>query len=89
MRTRFNKNGSNTLTTPGASAITTPDWVYIVYVQTSSGMSIYQNGVEVASNTNTTAFTANNDPLYISRSGDAVDGIMDEVRISDISRSQD
>jgi len=89
MRTRFNKNGSNTLTTPTASAITTPDWVYIVYVQTSSGMSIYQNGVEVSSNTNTTAFTANNDPLYISRSGDAVDGIMDEVRISDISRSQD
>ncbi len=89
MRTRFNKNGANILTTPSEFTINTSDWVYIVYVQTSSGMEIYQNGVLVASNTNTTAYTTNNDPLYISRSADAVDGIMDEVRISDISRSED
>ncbi len=89
LRTRFNKNGSNTLTTGTANTIGNGVWVYIVYVQTSSGMEIYQDGVLVTSNANTTAFTANNDPLYISRSGDAVDGLMDEVRISNISRSAD
>lgn len=89
LRTRFNKNGANTLTTGTGFTINNSEWTYIVYVQTSSGMEIYQNGVLVSSNTNTTAFTANNDPLYISRSADAVDGLMDEIRISDISRDAD
>jgi hypothetical protein len=89
MRTRFAKNGSNVLTTSTAFPISTSDWVYITYVQTSTGTKIFQDGVQVASNTNTDSFTPNNDPLYISRSADAIDGIMDEVRISDIDRSDD
>lgn len=89
IRTRFRKNGANTLTTGAASPLSNATWVYINFVQSSSGMSIYQDSDLVASNTNTTAFIANNDPLYISRSADAVDGIMDEVRISNTNRSTD
>ncbi len=89
IRTRFAKNGTNALTTGAANSLPNGSWVYLVYVQHSSGMSIYQDGTQVASNTNTTAFNTNNDPLYISRSGDAVDGIMDEVRISDVARSEE
>ena len=89
IRTRFRKNGANTLTTSSANPLSNAIWVYINYVQSSSGMAIYQDGIEVASNTNTDAFIANNDPLYISRSADAVDGIMDEVRISNTDRSVD
>ncbi len=89
IRTRFRKNGANTLTTSAANPLSNATWVYLNYVQSSSGMSIYQNGTIVASNTNTAAFIANNDPLYISRSADAVDGIMDEVRISNTDRSAD
>ncbi len=89
VRTRWRKNGTNVLTTSTANPLANATWVYISFVQSSSGMAIYQDGALVASNTNTDAFIANNDPLYISRSADAVDGIMDEVRISDIDRSED
>ena len=89
IRTRFRKNNSNALTTGASFPLSNATWVYLTYVQTSSGMEIYQDGELVASNTNTTAFDTNNDALQISRSGDAVDGIMDEVRISDIARNAD
>ncbi len=89
VRTRWRKNGSNVLTVGAANSLTNATWIYLTFVQRSTGMAIYQDGVEVASNTNTTAFVTNNDPLYISRLADAVDGIIDEVRISDTDRSAD
>lgn len=87
VRTRWRKNGSNVLTTGAAEALSTGVWTYLSFIQSSTGMAIYQDGAVVASNSNTTAFTPNNDPLYISRSADAVDGIIDEVRISDTDRT--
>jgi len=87
VRTRIRKNGANILTTGAAFPLVDASWVYLTFVQESSGMAIYQDGVLVNSNTNIDPFTANNDPLYISRSADAVDGIMDEVRISNTDRS--
>lgn len=89
VRTRWRKNGSNVLTTGAAEALSTGVWTYLSFIQSSTGMAIYQDGAVVASNSNTTAFTPNNDPLYISRSADAVDGIIDEVRISDTDRTAD
>lgn len=89
IRARFAKNGGNNLNAPAINAFINSHWVYLSYVQNPTGRIIYQNGVIVASDANTTAFIANNDPLYISRSADAVDGIMDEVRISNTNRSAD
>jgi|GEM_PF-639447 len=87
IRTRFSKNGGNNLTTPNSDDLITGQWQYLVFAQSGTGRNIYQDGISVASDGNTDAFTANNNPLQISRSGDAVDGIMDEVRISNIARS--
>lgn len=87
VRIRFNKNGSNGPTAPNGTNLPTNQWAYLTFVQTSTGRIVYQNATSVASDGNTTAFATNNDALQISRSNDAVDGIMDEVRISNIARS--
>lgn len=89
IRARFSKNGGSNLNAPAVNAFVNSQWVYLTYVQNSTGRIIYQDGAVVTSDANTTAFTPNNDPLYISRSADAVDGIMDEVRISNTNRSAD
>lgn len=87
IRTRFAKNGGNNLTTPNTDDLVNGAWVYLTFVQSNSGRNIYQDAVSVANDNNTDAFNTNNNDLQISRSGDAVDGIMDEIRISNVARS--
>ncbi|RNC85710.1 MAG: DUF2341 domain-containing protein [Balneola sp.] len=88
-RMQFRKNGGNNLNAAAAFNVTASTWYYFNYVQTSTGRIIYQDGTSIRTDANITAFATNNDDLQISRSGDAADGIMDEVRISDIARSAD
>jgi len=89
VRARFAKNGANNLDALVANNFVNSQWVYLTFVQSSSGRAIYQNGVSIISDANTTAFIANNNPLLISRSADAIDGLMDEVRVSNTNRSAD
>ncbi len=88
-RLRFSKNGGSNLNASAAFNLSLLTWSYLTYVQSSSGRTIYQNGELVNSDANTTAFATNANALQISRSADAVNGIMDEVRISDTDRSED
>lgn len=88
-RMQFKKEGGSNLTASTSFNLATSTWYYLTYVQSTSGRTIYQNGVQVNSDLNSTAFSTNGDALQISRSGDAADGIIDEVRISDVDRSAD
>jgi len=83
---RFAVN-SNSLTS--SDSINTGSWYYLTFTRDSStnGRKIYINGLENASDTLVTAFNTNADPLYISTSSYEIDGILDEVRISNIARS--
>ncbi len=88
-RMQFKKEGGSNLTADAAFSLSTSTWYYLTYVQGTSGRTIYQNGVSINTDGNTTAFSTNGDALQISRSGDAADGIIDEVRISDVGLSED
>ncbi len=88
-RMQFRKNGGSALSATSTFNLTTSTWYYFSYVQTSTGRIIYQDGSSIRTDANTTAFVANADPVLISRDGDPADGIMDEIRISDIARSAD
>lgn len=88
-RMQFKKDGGSNLTAAASYNLATSTWYYLTYVQGASGRTIYQNGVSVNSDANTTAFSTNGDALQISRSGDAADGIIDEFRISDVELSGD
>tara|TARA_R110001599_G_scaffold69410_3_gene195353 strand:- start:102724 stop:110232 length:7509 start_codon:yes stop_codon:yes gene_type:complete len=88
-RMQFKKEGGSNLTASASFSLSNSTWYYLTYVQGASGRSIYQNGVSINTDGNTTAFSTNGDALQISRSGDAADGIIDEVRISDIELSDD
>jgi hypothetical protein len=88
-RMQFKKEGGSNLTADASFSLSNSTWYYLTYVQGASGRSIYQNGVSINTDGNTTAFSTNGDALQISRSGDAADGIIDEVRISDIELSED
>jgi len=83
---RFAVNG-NSITS--ASSLNTGTWYYLTFTRDSStnGRKIFINGLENASDTLTTAFNTNNDPLYISTDSYEIGGIIDEVRISNIART--
>ncbi|MEO1022465.1 MAG: DUF2341 domain-containing protein [Bacteroidota bacterium] len=86
-RPRFRRNGGNNVNSDTNLPI--GSWSYLTYVRTSTQRLIYLNGTLDASGNDTGTFSLNNDPLIISRNNDAIDGVMDEVRISDIARSAD
>jgi hypothetical protein len=88
-RMQFKKEGGSNLTASASFSLSTSTWYYLTYVQSTSGRVIYQNGVQINSDVNSTPFSTNGDALQISRSADAADGIIDEVRISDVDRSAD
>lgn len=64
-------------------------WYYLTFTRDSStnGRKIYINGIENSNDTISTAFNTNNDPLYISTNDYEIDGVIDEVRISNIART--
>ncbi len=86
-RPRFRKNNSNGNNLRANNSLNTNTWYYLTFVQSNSGREIRINGVLDVSDNNTGSFNTNNDPLYISRSGDPINGRLDEVRISNIARS--
>ena len=88
-RMQFKKESGSNLTADASFSLINSTWYYLTYVQGPSGRTIYQDGVSVNNDGNTTAFSTNGDALQISRSADAADGIIDEVRISDVDRSGD
>lgn len=88
-RMQFKKEGGSNLTADASFSLSTSTWYYFTYVQSTSGRAIFQNGVEINSDTNTNTFSTNSDALQISRSADAADGVIDEVRVSDVDRSAD
>lgn len=88
-RPRMRKNASNGPRVGSGNALSNNQWYYLTYVQSSSGRTIYINGVSRATDGNTQNYDTNNSSLFISRNGDAINGYLDEVRLSNISRSQD
>ncbi|GAB5408503.1 MAG: hypothetical protein BalsKO_08680 [Balneolaceae bacterium] len=87
LRMQFRTNGGSGLSTPTTGLAST--WYYYTYVKGPTVRSIYRDGVLLNTSTNVTNYSTNADPLQISRAGDPVDGIMDEVRVSNINRSAD
>ena len=84
-RPQFKRNNGNNLNS--GTNLTQGSWVYLTYVKTTSQKLIYINGNLDVSHSDNGSFDTNSDALQISRQSDAVDGIMDEVRISSIPRS--
>ncbi|MEP5944118.1 MAG: DUF2341 domain-containing protein, partial [Balneola sp.] len=83
---RFATDG-NILT--GSGSISSGTTAFLTFTKSGSGRNIYVNGVPAGSDGSTTAFSTNNDPLYISTSSYGLNGFVDEVRISNIARSAD
>jgi hypothetical protein len=71
------------------ATLSTNTWYYLTFTRNNStnGRKIYINGEESISNTYATAIGTNNNPLYIGTTDYDFDGIMDEVRVSNIARS--
>ena len=72
-----------------ADSLNINTWYYLTFTRDSStnGRKIYINGIENANDTLSTSFNTNNDPLYISTNYYEIDGVIDEVRISNIART--
>ncbi|MEQ9263970.1 MAG: DUF2341 domain-containing protein [Balneolaceae bacterium] len=70
------------------NAVTDNTWYYIVATRNTNGdRIIYRNGVQVASDNSTQSFSVNNENVTLSSFGSwDFEGIMDEVRISNIVR---
>ncbi len=83
---RFATDGS-TVTSSGS--ITSGTNAYIVFTKSGSGRTIYINGSPAGSDGSTASFSTNNSPLTISTASYALTGFVDEMRISDIARSED
>jgi len=81
---RFATDGS-TLTSSGT--ITSATTAYLTFTKSGTGRTIYINGAASGNDAVTTAFSTNNNPLYISTSAYGLNGYVDEVRISNTSRS--
>lgn len=81
---RFATDGS-TLTSSGT--ITSATTAYLTFTKSGTGRTIYINGTAVGNDAVTTAFSTNNNPLQISTSAYGLNGFVDEVRISNSSRS--
>lgn len=81
---RFATDGS-TLTSSGS--VSSGTTAYVTFTKTNSGRNIYINGTPSGSDNISTAFSTNNNPLYISSPDYGLDGFVDEVRISNVARS--
>lgn len=85
-RLRFATNGDD-LTSSGS--ISSGSQTYITFTKNNSGRAIYIDGSLNNSDNNTTNFNTNNNPLHISTNGYPINGMVDEVRISNIARSSE
>mgnify|MGYP003634062138 CR=1 FL=1 len=86
-RRPFFKRNNNSSSLSSGTTIAQGSWVYLSYVKTTTQKLIYINGNLDTSHNDSGSFDTNSDDLQISRSGDAMDGLMDEIRISSIPRS--
>lgn len=70
------------------NAVTNNTWYYIVATRNTNGdRIIYRNGVQIASDNSNQSFSVNNENVTLSSFGSwDFEGIMDEVRISNIVR---
>lgn len=64
-------------------------WSYLTFTRSPTERRIYIDGVLDVFDNSTASFNTNDDPLYISTPSFDFEGIMDEVRISDVTRSAD
>ncbi len=67
-------------------------WYHVVFKADGSSLYLYINGLEEATAGQTITPNANDQPVRISKystSGFTLDGLIDEVRISDVARSSD
>lgn len=65
-------------------------WDYITITRASNGdRFIYSNGTQVANDNNAASFEISDDDLFLSTSSFDYEGGMDEVRVSNITRSLD
>ncbi|RNC85709.1 MAG: DUF2341 domain-containing protein [Balneola sp.] len=82
---RFQINNSALSAT--TNAISNGSWNYIVATRASNGdRVIYLNGAEIASDNNAASFEVNDDDLFLSTASFDYEGIMDEFRLSNITR---
>lgn len=87
-RLRFQINNDALVT--GTNQISNGTWSYLAFTRASNGdRFIYNDGDLVTSDNSPSSFNTNNDPLYIGNSTYDFRGLMDEVRISNVTRSAD
>lgn len=80
---------NNALTTTGT--LNTGEWYYVAVSRNNNtnGRKIFINGDESISDTYTAAIGTNTGDLFISSVAYSLDGVIDEVRLSNIARSSD
>ncbi|MFA5667606.1 MAG: DUF2341 domain-containing protein [Balneolaceae bacterium] len=89
-RPEFRRNGnSSSRRLRSNTQISQNSWVYLTYVKSTTAKFIYINGDLDVTGSDTGTFDTNNKALIISRDGNGLDGLMDEVRVSSIPRSAD
>lgn len=82
-----NGTGSNVIGLNGS--LSAGQWYHLALKADGSYLYLYLNGLENSKQAQTITPGASTEPLRISKSGYALNGIVDEVRISDIARSAD
>ena len=80
----FKLNNNNLIS---VSTLTIGTWYHIAGTREGNSMKIYINGVVDSTDTYSTPIETISDSLSITRDPDNLDGILDEVRLSKISRS--
>lgn len=83
---RFADDGTTRVTS--SSTLADGATGYITFTNTGSETAVYINGANKTTGSGAN-FSNNNDPLYISTSAYPLDGWVDEVRISNVARSDD
>jgi hypothetical protein len=92
LRFRLKLNGSTRTLVANSGDVTARDWFYSVAAYAGAGMQLYFKGTLAGSNTNTGTISTNASKIARIGSNDneywAWNGLISEVRISNIGRSQ-
>ncbi len=78
---------NNTLTSTGT--VTSATTAFVTFTKSATGRTIYINNTNAGSDGTATNFSTNNSPLTISTAAYPLNGWVDEVRVSNVARSQD
>jgi len=63
-------------------------WTWIVFTLNEGRYRVYRNGAQVSDQPMTAALQSGSNPFYLGHDGNAMNGILDEVRLADVGRDE-